>query len=70
MTAAVLEDAWAQLGPQLGDLVSLEPLDQSMEQGLHMVVFEGVFDAGTFDVQVFIGDEFGVAGFFVRPPGA
>jgi hypothetical protein len=70
MTAAVLEQAWAQLGPQLGALVSLEPQSQDMVQGLNLVVLTGVFAAGTFDVQVFMGDDHAVAGFFVRPPGA
>jgi hypothetical protein len=68
MTAAALEGAWAQLGPQLGDLKSLEPKEQRIEQGLNLVVLTGVFDAGTFDVQVFMGDDHAVAGFFVRPP--
>jgi hypothetical protein len=46
MTADVLEQAWDQLGPQLGALVSLEPREQSMEQGFNMVVLTGVFAAG------------------------
>lgn len=69
MTASVLAQAWDQLGPQLGALASLEPQDQSMEQGFHLVVLTGEFAAGTFDVQVFMGDDHTVAGFFVRPPG-
>lgn len=52
MTAAALEGAWAQLEPQLGALISLEPKEQGLEQGLNLVVLTGVFDAGTFDVQV------------------
>jgi hypothetical protein len=68
MTAATLEGAWAQLGPQLGELKSLEPKEQRIEQGLNLVVLTGVFDAGTFDVQVYMGDDHAVAGFFVRPP--
>lgn len=69
MDAATLEGAWAQLGPQLGELISLEPKEQSLEQGLNLVVLTGVFSAGTFDVQVYMGDDHTVAGFFVRPPG-
>lgn len=69
MTAAALEGAWAQLGPQLGELNSLEPKEQSLEQGMNLVVLTGVFAAGTFDVQVYMGDDHAVAGFFVRPPG-
>lgn len=69
LTAATLEGAWAQLGPQVGELESLEPKEQSMQQGFHMVVMTGVFTNGTFDVQVFMGDDHSVAGFFVRPPG-
>ena len=38
MTASVLRSAWAQLGPQLGPLASLEPQAQGMEEGLHLVV--------------------------------
>ena len=68
MTPAALEAAWAQLAPQLGELKSLEPKEQRIEQGLHLVVLTGVFDAGTFDVQVYMGDDHSVAGFFVRPP--
>jgi hypothetical protein len=68
MTAATLRDAWAQLSPQLGELQSLEPKEQSMQQGLHLVVMTGTFTAGTFDVQVFMGEDHAVAGFFVRPP--
>lgn len=70
MNAAALEGAWAQLGPQLGELSSLEPKEQSLEQGLNLVVLTGVFSAGTFDVQVYMGDDHSVAGFFVRPPGS
>jgi hypothetical protein len=70
LTAEVLQGASAQLGPQLGELESLEPREQSMQQGLHLVVMTGVFANGTFDVQVFMGDDHRVAGFFVRPPGA
>ena len=69
MTAAALEGAWAQLGPQLGELSSLEPQEQSLEQGMNLVVLTGVFSAGTFDVQVYMDDDHAVAGFFVRPPG-
>jgi hypothetical protein len=69
MTAEVLEGAWAQLGPQVGELESLEPKEQTMQQGLHLVIMTGVFSNGTFDVQVFMGDDHTVAGFFVRPPG-
>jgi hypothetical protein len=49
-------------------LKSLEPKEQRIEQGLNLVVLTGVFDAGTFDVQVYMGDDHAVAGFFVRPP--
>ncbi len=68
LDAAALERALAQLGPQLGALVSLEPKERSISQGLNLVVLTGVFDAGTFDVQVYMGDDHTVAGFFVRPP--
>lgn len=67
--AAQLETAVSQLESQLGTLRSLEPKEQAMERGYHKVVFDGVFDAGTFDVQVFMADDHSVAGFFVRPPG-
>jgi hypothetical protein len=68
--ATQLEAAWGQLGAQLGELESLEPKEQGMEQGYHVVVLKGVFGAGTFDVQVVMADDHTVAGFFVRPPGA
>jgi len=68
--ATQLETVWAQLGAQLGELESLEPKVQRMEQGYHVVVLEGVFGAGTFDVQVVMADDHAVAGFFIRPPGA
>ena len=68
-TAADLEGAWAQVGPQVGELKSLEPKEQRLDQGMNLVVLTGVFDAGTFDVQVYMGDDHAVAGFFVRPPG-
>ncbi len=70
LTAAVLESGWAQLGPQLGELRSLEPKEQRSEQGLNAVVLTGAFAAGTFDVLVYMGDDHSVAGFFVVPPGA
>ncbi len=69
MSAEVLEDAWAQLGPQLGELTSLEPREQSLDQGLNLVVLTGVFSTGTFDVQVYMDDDHAIGGFFVRPPG-
>jgi hypothetical protein len=68
--AAQLETVWAQLGAQLGELESLEPKEQRMEQGYHVVVLKGVFGAGTFDVQVVMADDHTVAGFFIRPPGS
>ncbi|MDH3271974.1 MAG: DUF3887 domain-containing protein [Gemmatimonadota bacterium] len=67
--AAQLEAAAGQLSGQLGALLSLEPQRQGMEQGFYEVVMTGVFDAGTFDVQVFLADDHTVAGFFVRPVG-
>jgi hypothetical protein len=70
MTASVLRSAWAQLGPQLGALASLEPQAQGMEQGFQLVVLTGDFAAGTFDVLVYMNEQHQVAGFFVRPPGA
>jgi CubicO group peptidase (beta-lactamase class C family) len=69
LTADALEQAMAQLGPQLGALRSLEPKERSISQGLNLVVLTGVFEAGTCDVQVYMGDDHTVAGFFVRPPG-
>ena len=69
MTAAALEGAWAQLSPQLGELGSLEPKEQRLEQGFNVVVLTGVFAAGTFDVLVYMDDDHSVAGFFVVPPG-
>ena len=69
MTAAVVEGGWAQIGSQFGELRSLEPKEQSLDQGFNLVVLTGVFDEGTFDVQVYMGDDHSVAGFFVRPPG-
>jgi hypothetical protein len=68
--ATQLETVWAQLGAQLGELELLEPKEQRMEQGYHVVVLKGVFGAGTFDVQVVMADDHTVAGFFIRPPGA
>lgn len=69
MTPSALEEAWTQLRPQLGDLVSLEPRTQAMQQGLFLVVLTGVWDAvEDTDVQVFMGEDHRVAGFFVRPP--
>ena len=68
MTGEVIENAWRQVAVQVGALGSLEPKEQRMEQGLNLVVLTGEFDAGTFDVQVFMNDEHQVAGFFVRPP--
>ena len=65
--AAELEAAAGQLSGQLGALQSLEPQRQGMEQGFHEVVMTGVFDAGTFNVQVFLADDHTVAGFFIRP---
>ncbi len=69
LDAAALERAWGQLGPQLGELRSLAGKEQSVTQGLNLVVLTGVFANGTFDVQVYMGDDHSVAGFFVRPPG-
>ena len=66
--ATQLEAAWAQLGPQLGELNSLEPKTQVLQQGYHVVILEGLFAAGTFDVQVVMGEDQTVSGFFVRPP--
>lgn len=70
MTGAVIENAWRPVHEQVGALQSLEPKDQRMEQGLHLVILAGAFANGMFDVLVFMNDEHQIAGFFVRPPGA
>ncbi len=69
LSANALRAAVNQLNAQLGELRSLEPREQSLAQGMNLVVLTGVFANGTFDVQVYMDDSHAVAGFFVRPPG-
>ncbi len=66
--AAQLEQAVAQVAAQVGDLISLEPKRQEMVEGLHLVIHTAVYTSGTYDAQVFMGDDHAVAGFFLRPP--
>lgn len=69
MTPSALQEAWTQLQSQLGGLVSLEPRTQAMQQGLYLIVLSGVWEeVEETDVQVFMGEDHRVAGFFVRPP--
>ena len=69
MTASALEQAWTQLRSQVGDLISLEPRTQAMQQGMFLVVLTGAWEeVEATDVQVFMGEDHRVAGFFVRPP--
>ncbi len=66
--AAMIEQAVAQVAAQVGDLISLEPKRQEMQQGFHVVIMTAVYTNGTFDAQVVMADDHTVAGFFLLPP--
>ena len=68
MGAAEIESAVTQVRAQVGDLISLEPKRQEMQQGFHVVIHTAVYTSGTYDAQVFMADDHTVAGFFLRPP--
>ncbi len=66
--AAEIESAVTQVRAQVGDLISLEPKRQEMQEGFHVVIHTAVYTSGTYDAQVFMADDHTVAGFFLRPP--
>jgi dienelactone hydrolase len=67
MDSGALEQIWAQVGTQLGALVSTAPGPVTESGAYHVVDLAGVFENQALTVRVVLTDDLQVSGLFFRP---
>lgn len=70
LDSAGLAAAWTQITTQVGALGALESRTDTLQQGMHLVEFDGAFERQALLVRIVMRDDGKVMGLWFLPPGS